>query len=449
MKPIIITFIIALCSCKKLVEVDLPSDRITRATVFENDATAIAALNGMYTQLIRTGSQTTSGGTTIYTGLSSDELYNSTSSASTDEFTQNSISPANTLLRSNLWTPAYNIIYQANSIIEGSANSTSLTPSIKQQLEGEAKFIRAFVYFYLVNTYGDVPLVLSTDYTVTATQPRAATADVYAQIVTDLETSKSLLSDTYQGAGRARVNKWAAASLLARVYLYQQKWDKAETESSAVINAGLYSLNTNLANVFLMGSNETIWQIMPVSTTFNTPEGNTFIPSGTATPTYPLTNVLVNAFAANDQRKANWIKSVVVTGNTYYYPYKYKVKTATTLTEYYVALRLAELYLIRAEARAQLNKIALALSDLNTIHTRAGLPSLTAPDVATLLSLIEKERQLELFCEWGHRWFDLKRTGRADAILGNKPGWQSTDALYPIPFTEIQRNPALTQNPGY
>jgi len=90
------------------------------------------------------------------------------------------------------------------------------------------------------------------------------------------------------------------------------------------------------------------------------------------------------------------------------------------------------------------------LGDVNIIRQRAGLSPLVLTDKSTLLLAIEKERQTELFSEWGHRWFDLKRTGRADAVLGaEKSNWKSTDALYPIPAVEISKNPKLTQNPGY
>ena len=116
-----------------------------------------------------------------------------------------------------------------------------------------------------------------------------------------------------------------------------------------------------------------------------------------------------------------------------------------------MVLRLAEQYLIRAEARAQQNNISGAQSDVNVIRNRAGLANTTATTQGTLLSAIEHERQIELFAEWGHRWMDLKRTNRADAILGplKSSNWQSSDVLFPIPLTQIQNDPNFTQNSGY
>ena len=135
----------------------------------------------------------------------------------------------------------------------------------------------------------------------------------------------------------------------------------------------------------------------------------------------------------------------------YYYPYKYKL-TALSLvdTEYNMVIRLAEVYLIRAEARAEQGNIAGAQADLDTVRARAGLPPTAAGDVPGLLGAIGHERQVELVAEWGHRWLDLKRTGLAGAVLGSeKPGWVATDTLYPIPAGELTANPALSQNPGY
>jgi hypothetical protein len=122
--------------------------------------------------------------------------------------------------------------------------------------------------------------------------------------------------------------------------------------------------------------------------------------------------------------------------------------------EYPMILRLAEQYLIRAEARAQQNNLIGSQSDLNVIRTRAGLPNTSASTQQDLLSAIYRERQFELFTEMGHRWLDLKRTGSVDMIMNTetpqKGGiWKTTDQLYPLPLSEIQADINLTQNPGY
>jgi hypothetical protein len=244
--------------------------------------------------------------------------------------------------------------------------------------------------------------------------------------------------------------------MLAKVHLYDDKWQEAESAASAVINSGTYSLEKNLTHVFLYTSNESIFQMMPVAKGYNTTEGNQFIPSGTiAVPAYSFSNYLLSVFEPGDKRVTNWIGSQSVGGNLYTFPYKYKLRVdfsgSFVLREYYVVLRLAEQYLIRAEARANLGNLSGAVQDLDSVRFRAGLP-LISPSInkTDLLVAIQKERQTELFAEWGHRWFDLKRTKQADLILKNrKPAWNVTDTLYPIPGAERLLNPNLTQNEGY
>jgi hypothetical protein len=91
-----------------------------------------------------------------------------------------------------------------------------------------------------------------------------------------------------------------------------------------------------------------------------------------------------------------------------------------------------------------------AETDINVIRDRAGLSATTAQTREDLLNAIWQERRVELFIEWGHRWFDLKRTGQAGAMLSKiKQGWTDTDVLYPIPYSETQLNPNMSQNPGY
>jgi hypothetical protein len=444
--------ILPLSSCRKLVEVAPPINQLESGVVFRSDASAQAALTGIYSQMMTTPSQALNSSTTLYAGMAADELHFYSSDLK-EEFLTNQITLANHgLLLSSFWQPLYTYIYAANACLEGLENSKGLTPSVKTTLQGEARFIRAFSYFYLVNLFGEVPLITSTDYKINASLPRSAVSDVYTQIHTDLIAAEDLLPVTYPTQGRVRPIKWAAASLLARVYLFEGNWAGAETEASAVINSGQYQLVSDLNKVFLSTSPEAIFQLMPANPNNNTWEGNAMLPASvSSTPTFLLTTTLLNAFEASDQRKAKWITSRTYASQTYYYPYKYKVYgNGAPLSEYYMVLRLAEQYLIRAEAKARQGKITEAKADLDVIRLRAGLSGTLAGDKNTLLSAIEQERRVELFSEWGHRWLDLKRTGRVDAVLGPlKSTWQPTAQLWPIPQTELNVNPALTQNPGY
>lgn len=186
-----------------------------------------------------------------------------------------------------------------------------------------------------------------------------------------------------------------------------------------------------------------------------TVEGSTFIPFlSSSVPVYVMTEHFINAIEPGDLRKVNWINENIRDRQSFYYPYKYKQRVITEGNppqEYSVVLRLAELYLIRAEARAQLEKYADATIDLNIIRNRAGLVNIQPEGKEALLAKIYQERRVELFTEWGHRWLDLKRLNLADQILGpiKSPYWKPTAVLYPIPLAEIESNPNLNQNSGY
>lgn len=440
-------------SCKKFVTVDPPRNQISGEKAFDNEASAFAVLTGIYSEMIRSNAQFSSGYTTLFTGMAADELYYY-SSNNNDEFTANQISQANHgLLALSFWQPAYKYIYTANLILEKIRSSPALSQTVKNALEGEAKFLRAFCYFQLVNLFGDVPLVTSTDYRVNSNIPRTASNVIYQKIVEDLTDASGLLSTLYISTERARPNKWACKALLARVHLYSKDWLKAESNATDVIQSMQYSLLPNLNSVFLKNSNEAIWQLSPSNSSWNTWEGSLILPaSSTSSPTYLITSNLLQSFEAGDLRRTVWVNSRIFGGVTLYFPQKYKVYgNGAPITEYYIVLRLAEQFLIRAEARAMMNNITGAQADLNIIRNRASLANTSANTQNSLLSSIAQERRVELFAEWGHRWYDLKRTNQADVVLGNlKPStWQTTDKLWPIPVSELNANPQLTQNPGY
>ncbi|HEY8661299.1 MAG TPA: RagB/SusD family nutrient uptake outer membrane protein, partial [Hanamia sp.] len=441
---------ILLISCKKFVQVGPPPTQAELSKIFSSDQTANSATIGLYYQMAANNLTFFNGAITVYTGLSGDEIVNVNANSGYDAFKINSIQSDNSTINSKFWNNAYTYIYQANAVLEGLNNSTTLTQSVKQQLEGEMLFTRALNYFYLVNLFNDVPLEKSTDYNVNSVMPRTASKKVYEQIIADLIVAKNLLNSSLPTSTNTRPNKWAATALLARVYLYQKDWANAEEQASEVINSEAYNLEPNLNNVFISTSQETIFQLM--RPTSNTSEGSAFIPASTsAKPVFAVTNYLLNEFETGDNRKTSWLRSNTVNGQSYYYPYKYKVRSSTTVSEYYIVIRLAELYLIRAEAKAEQNNITGAQADINIIRNRAGLLNTAASTVSDLLTAVANERQVELFAEWGHRWLDLKRMGTADEILSIRkgPAWHASDTLYPIPFTQIQRNPFLTQNSGY
>ena len=453
---IFIMLIGSLFSCKKFITIDPPRDQITSTVVYSNDATAIAVIRGIYSQM--TNGNFASGGAssiTLLSGLSADELTNYQTNADYIAFYTNTLNSTNSLSM-NLWAEPYQYINNANAAIEGLMNSTGVTLSTKNELIGEAKFIRAFCHFYLVNLFGDVPLILTTDYTKNAIASRTPQFQLYKQIISDLiDAQNSLASDfSFSNGERDQPNKWAATALLARVYLYTGDWVNAALQAESVINnSGIFALDSDLNSVFLKNSTETIWQLKPIGGTINTNEGSIFIP--VSTPLYAaLSNQLLNSFELNDNRKIKWINNLTVGNTTYYYPFKYKIRQNSSLSEYSMVLRLAEQYLIHAEARAQQNDISGAQADLNIIRNRAGLPNTSASTQSTILTAVLHERQVEFFAEWGHRWLDLKRTANVDAVMGivtqQKGGsWNAYWQWYPISQSDILNDKNIIQNLGY
>lgn len=476
-------------SCKKFIDIPPPNGVITQNSVYRADATAVSAITAIYNTMNASPIQG-AGSLSIYSGLSADEYTlsaNITDVSSVGYYTNtlSQIAGTNTS-GGELYSPLYRFVFRTNAAIEGLNNSNSLTPFVKQQLLGEAKFMRAFFYFYLVNLFGDVPLALTTDPKVNTQLFRSPREKVYDQIVKDLLDAESILNSNYVDATlvkstseRTRPTKWAATALLARVYLYKGDYNNAEAKSSELISNSSQFTLLPLNDVFLKNSKEAIWQIQPTAINFNTNESITLVipvnGPDNAHPVY-LSDSQLNSFELGDQRAVfgNWIDTTIykisttpLIWDTVAYSFKYKHNnndptiTATTLTtnmkEYFMVLRLGEQYLIRSEARAKQNNIGGAQSDLNAIRNRAGLPNTTASNQSSLLTTILNERRFELFSEWGNRWFDLKRTGKVNEVMttatplksSGTSTWQSYQQLYPIPIAELQLAPNIIQNVGY
>jgi starch-binding outer membrane protein, SusD/RagB family len=354
-----------------------------------------------------------------------------------------------------------------NSVIAGAGASTTLIH--QQQWLGEAYFLRALQYFYLTNIFGDVPLALTPGFTTNNSLSRSPQTAVYQQIVNDLEKAMTALDDTYHdGRGNGttdhgRPNRRAAETLLARVYLYEGNWVDAEATASDVIGDPQYSLGNPLLT-FQANSTESIWQLAPVpgggvndylalvaGAPAILPAGDTSLIAGVS---YLLSDSLVNAFEGGDAR-LKWVQTVSTsTAPIRTWRLAAKYNTDVPGVEYIMMSRLAELFLIRAEARSRQGNIAGGAADVNTIRQRAQLPPVMPGDTTALLATIAAENRIEFFCEEGHRFFDLRRTGMLDAVetadeAAKGSSWQSYKQYWPIPPAEIEADPHLTQTPGY
>jgi hypothetical protein len=460
--------------CKKYLDAPLPVNEITTAAVYTTDMSSSAALNSIYNAIYNQSFFAGTGSIGYMTGAYGDELRNLNSQPSSISLYEDGVSSSLGGV-TGLWTEMYNQIYSINLAIENLPGASSTGVPHKNQWLGEAYFLRGLTYFYLTNLYGTVPLVLSSNFAVNNTLARSAQPAVYAQIIADLGQAQSLLSDDYYAASgatttdRGRPNRMAANAMLAKAYLYTVDWKHAEALADSVIgDAADYQLVGPL-NTFLIGSPEIIWGIEPDEhyyIPYIEPDvAAYYVPSGIYPPTQGvgacLSDSLVSAFEPGDLRYTDWVgaDTVAASGSTpaavYYYAYKFKAFGAYTAAQEVIPMcRLAEQYLIRAEARAEQNNLGGALADLNVIRARAGLPASTAVSQADVLAAILRERRVELFTELGNRFFDLRRAGDLDAVMNvvaplKGGSWSSYKEWWPIPLTDLQNDNHLTQTPGF
>lgn len=463
--------------CNKMLDIKDPVNSITTNQVFQTDDQASIALNGLYSYLISGGELEvnsygqlgsdlySAGGITLAAGHSADELYQPSLSGDYQYYVEMTarITLQNLGYSTKIWKTAYKGIFNANALIEGvkAATSKEFTQDYRKRVLGEALAVRAMGYFYLVNLFEKIPLALSIDYNNTVKLPSASPGAVYQQIINDLEEASGYLSENYDGNNteRIRINKWYVKAMLARVYLFTRDYEKAWQHANDVIGqTDLFKLES-LNNVFGVSSREVIFQLKQINVSQT--RGNA-TPEGFSMTGRYLTPGLVNAFEAGDNRKTAW--TTAIAGGPFipagFSPAKYKINSTNYAfggyrSEYYIVMRLAEMYLIRAEAnmlRSAGNKNAV-IDDLNAIRVRAGLNGLpyTLTD-QQVTDAIAHERRIELFAEWGHRWLDLKRTNKATQVLSEifyKQPWSQHQLLYPVPPDEIILDNHLSQNAGY
>jgi len=359
--------------------------------------------------------------------------------------------------------------------------SMNLAAAEKDRYIGEAKLLRAYFYWNLVRTFGGVPKidhVLESQQDIQAASVRASASEIYAFMEQDLNDAISKLPPTVSSSEKGRVTKGAAQALLAKVSLYQQKWAQAKANCDAIITSGQYSLLANYAMIWREAgefSAESIWEVNAVGTTPNrgvegyfvtqAPRGPGGLGWGFNTPTANL----YNAYESGDTRRdatimqrgqTLWDGFVVNIGapNLYYNYKSYVSKTMETFNgddwnsnKNYRIFRYGEILLMKAEAENELNDTTAAKNALNQLRVRAGLSPINAIDKTTMRNNIYKERRVEMAFEHD-RMFDLRRTGRAAAVLQalGKPYVSPKHDLFPIPQHQIDLSGhRLTQNTGY
>jgi len=379
------------------------------------------------------------------------------------------------------WAYLYTIIGNANVVINNvdSVPDPALTTERKNEIRGEASFIRAFMYFQLVQLWGDVPLQLKEFKSFSAEllpeiypilfPSRAPMADVYKQIIIDLETALPYVKTT--SVNKNIVTKGAVNATLAKVYATQEPhdWNKVLSYCNDVI-AGGYSLLPNYDQLWDNAHENSVEAIFEINYEGTSSSGNwgASMFKGMDWKKFNIpSNDLVAVFdAENDNiRKTSSIVFLDVTGKwsdphwpqaVYPFGNKYRIFSSPS-PQNYIFIRLADILLLKAEALNETGDLAGAAALVNQVRTRVSLPNTTANTQEAMRLAIEKERRLELAFE-GCRWYDLKRTGRVIEVINSVTNFGGVNMSYnlnqnkliwPVPQAELDKNIQLTQNPGY
>jgi hypothetical protein len=381
-----------------------------------------------------------------------------------------------------LWTGLYQMITRANLVLE-KVGEIDMDATAKGQILGEAKFLRALGYHYLVRLYGDVPLVTTTEEQLaSASGERTPAAEVYAQIVKDATEAEAALPATWPAADRGRATKGAAQALLAEHYLWRKDWANAAANTQKIIASGTYSLLRNYIDAFLPGSQNRSEEIFAAqSSSANgapvidiaqwTYPRNMNPNSAGGWGTYQPLTWFINSYPAGDYRRevSFFTRGRLSTGaDTSFVPHIFKyrpsLKPGANQDVNWPIFRYADVLLMQAEALNEQGQTAAAIALVNQVRARArqGSGNETRAEPANLPTTLTQaqareaifqERQWELAFE-GKRWFDMVRRGwdYFRTALANDPtatDVQQTDMLLPIPQGQIDLNPSLTQNPGY
>jgi starch-binding outer membrane protein, SusD/RagB family len=443
MKSLIYIFGIILISAGcNVLDVE-PTDSIPASSAFKDKAGIERGIMGSYSSL---QSLSYYGRAFItYGDLAADNLEHPVDATNADygEIDNNNILPENGAV-GGTWAVIYDGINVANNVIVKVPGMSDMTDSEKNQALGELYFLRALNHFNLLNYFGAIPIKI---------QPTVGVGDldagrdpvdmVYLQITDDLKFAEQNLPSS--ASNKIRASKYAATALLARVYLYKGDYDLAWEKANDVITGGGYTLLDKFADVFSAdGSAETIFEIDFIGADRNRIAEYNFPKTLNGRREVAPTSDIISAFDPGDERKD---VSIAFEGAN---AYANKYNDLSIGADNVIVLRLAEMFLIRAEA--EVNKLnpdlALVKADINTIRSRANLNPTSENTVEDLLMAIEKERRTEFAFE-GQRWFDLVRTGRAIDVIPTVTNNNQT--LFPIPLSEIQTNksPEMIQNQGY
>ncbi len=366
-----------------------------------------------------------------------------------------------------IWGSCMKTIARSNNILSR-IDDAGFDQSRKDQYKGESLFLRAYAYFYMVRLFGEVPVVTvafrSPEEVAAYDMSRKPVSEVYELIRKDLEQSAGLLTGV-TGLSKSRASLGAVKTLQGKVYLTLKQYEPAAAALLEVQQLNRYTLVEDYGQLFSEGNDELPESIFEVKyLTGNVGEGNSLTTNFSYGHTIVPTSDMINAYEADDLRKeASLADSLLAAdGNYATYEEKYVRKFYDPTAELQfdgginvLPLRYADVLLMYAEALNETGKTTEAHAFLNQVRERAGLGDINGLSKAAFALALEQERRVEFLAE-GHRWFDLVRTGRAEAIVndyfiarGLSFRLEDHELLMPVPQSERDIDPNLTQNPGY
>jgi len=434
MRRYLLFIFVVFSSCHKFLDVQ-PTNAVSDDLTITDKASAENAVRGSYRSLSATGYY---GATFQFDALMSGAALTYTqSSAGQLQFLYHTLTADNNDLKT-VWAAIYKAINQANHVITKvpGVKDAGLTDAYRNQLLGEGYFVRALGYFDLARTFGSVQLFLepTTKVSDKLGKPRSTQAEVYAQVLNDLNAAEPLLPLTTVRDRATRKTVWG---LRARVEIYLHQWAAAETDAGRLIADSVnYKLVTPYNGFFTKANTtESVFELS-YSIGYPNPMFSNWKSGGNYVPNDSIRKLLTDPAVGGGRSALIGINGTKVLGVLY---------PQSNGTDPVYVIRIAELWLIRAEARAQQDNVAGAQDDLNAVRARAGVSPVTLGTSGEALDAIEQERRVEFALE-PHRWFDLVRTGRASAVLNVT---DNRRYVFPIPAPERQADPSLDQNPGY
>ncbi|MEI7980885.1 MAG: RagB/SusD family nutrient uptake outer membrane protein [Bacteroidota bacterium] len=438
---ILIVLVLAAISCTKMLDIQ-PTASISTEEAIKDETGVSKAITGAYYSLHDVGNYGRNH--VIVEDLAADNLAWTGTTRDYQQIADNIIASDNGII-DGIWTSNYDCINRVNNVLER-IDGIEMSADKRNLYTGDGLFLRALSHFNLLCYFGEIPIKTKPTLDLSnINQARNSVAEVYTQIIADLSQAEKILPPN-RDLGWA--SSFSATALLARVYLSQFHYTSdpaiaalAKAKTDEVINNGGFILAPAYADLFNGNTTESIFEVVFDAQNYNRLAQYFFPVSLTGRYEVSPPVAFVDSFHAMDTVRFD----VSITFDENNLPYGIKYKDIVSGTDRVYVLRLAEMYMIRAEAQAFTNgNIEDIRNDINILRLRAGLSPTTATTYPELKIAIENERRHEFAFE-SQRWSDLVRTKRATTVLGIPEKY----TLFPIPLSELQTNNLMTQNPGY